>query len=204
MARILAYTSPARGHLYPLTPILDELRMRGHAISLRTLASEVELMRGRGFDVEPLDPEVEAGHDDYLARTPQGALKRALRTFARRAEIDVPAMRRAIEETSPEVLLVDLNTWGAQAVAEASGLPWAPGARSRSRSRRRTCRPSVPACLRPGDRSAACVTRFFAHCSPGAMPGRSCLGSTRCDLASVSRRSRARWSCLKAPLWCST
>ena len=37
MARILAYTSPARGHLYPLTPILDELRGRGHDIAVRTL-----------------------------------------------------------------------------------------------------------------------------------------------------------------------
>lgn len=125
MARILAYTSPARGHLYPLTPILDELRVRGHSISLRTLSSEVELMRARGFDCEPLDPDVEGGHDDYLARTPQGALKRALRTFASRAEFDVPAMRSAIEKSSPDALLVDVNTWGAQAVAEASGLPWA-------------------------------------------------------------------------------
>ena len=124
MARILAYTSPARGHLYPLTPILDELRSRGHQIALRTLSSEVELMRSRGFDCEPLDPLVEGGHDDYLARTPQGALKRALRTFARRAELDVPATRAAIEQTAPDALLVDVNTWGAQAVAEASGLPW--------------------------------------------------------------------------------
>ena len=125
MPRILAYTSPARGHLYPLTPILDQLRVRGHEIALHTLSSEVELMRSRGFRTEPLDPVVEGGHDDYLARTPQGALKRALATFARRAEHDAPAMRRAIEEAQPDVLLVDVNTWGAQAVAEASGLPWA-------------------------------------------------------------------------------
>jgi MGT family glycosyltransferase len=125
MARFLAYTSPARGHLYPLTPILDELRSRGHEIAVRTLSSEVELMRSRGFDCEPLDPVVEGGHDDYLARTAQGALKRALRTFARRAEVDVPATRTAIEQTAPDALLVDVNTWGAQAVAEASGLPWA-------------------------------------------------------------------------------
>ncbi len=125
MAQILAYTSPARGHLYPLTPILDELRARGHTISLRTLSSEVGLMRARGFDCAPLEPAVQGGHDDYLARTPQGALKRALRTFARRAEFDVPAMRSAIEATSPDALLVDVNTWGAQAVAEASGLAWA-------------------------------------------------------------------------------
>ncbi|MGI8920602.1 MAG: glycosyltransferase [Solirubrobacteraceae bacterium] len=125
MARILAYTSPARGHLYPLTPILDELRSRGHQIALRTLSSEVELMRSRGFDCESLDPVVEGGHDDYLARTPQGALKRALRTFARRAEVDVPATQAAIEQSAPDAVLVDVNTWGAQAVAEASGLPWA-------------------------------------------------------------------------------
>jgi MGT family glycosyltransferase len=70
-------------------------------------------------------PVVEGGHDDYLARTPQGALKRALRTFARRAEVDVPATRAAIEQSAPDALLVDVNAWGAQAVAEASGLPWA-------------------------------------------------------------------------------
>jgi MGT family glycosyltransferase len=125
MARILAYTSPARGHLYPLTPILDELRSRGHQIALRTLSTEVELMRSRGFDCEALDPTVEGGHDDYLARTPQGALKRALRTFARRAEVDVPATRAAIEQSAPDALLVDVNAWGAQAVAEGCGLPWA-------------------------------------------------------------------------------
>jgi UDP:flavonoid glycosyltransferase YjiC (YdhE family) len=30
--KILAYTTPARGHLYPLVPILDELAERGHRI----------------------------------------------------------------------------------------------------------------------------------------------------------------------------
>ena len=32
MARVLVYTSPARGHLYPLVPILDELAARGHEV----------------------------------------------------------------------------------------------------------------------------------------------------------------------------
>ena len=41
MVRILAYTSPAAGHLFPITPILDELSRRGHQISLRTLAHRV-------------------------------------------------------------------------------------------------------------------------------------------------------------------
>ena len=52
--RILAYTSPARGHLFPVTPILDELQRRGHDVALRTLASQVESQRARGFDADSL------------------------------------------------------------------------------------------------------------------------------------------------------
>ena len=59
MSRILAYTSPARGHLFPVVPILDELRSRGHQVTVRTLASQVEAMRDRGFDVARIDPAIE-------------------------------------------------------------------------------------------------------------------------------------------------
>jgi UDP:flavonoid glycosyltransferase YjiC (YdhE family) len=71
MARILAYTSPARGHLFPLTPILDELSRRGHEIALRTLAPEVPRMQARGFDATAISEDVEAiEHDDWRARNP--------------------------------------------------------------------------------------------------------------------------------------
>ncbi len=125
MARVLAYTSPARGHLYPVVPILDELRARGHEIALRTLASQVELMRSRGIDAAPIDPAIERiEHDDYRARTPLGAQKRAMRLFCRRADHEAADLRRAIEEAQPDALLVDVATWGALAVGEASGRPW--------------------------------------------------------------------------------
>ena len=98
MARILAYTTPARGHLFPLVPVLDELRSRGHEIALRTLASQVEPMRERDFDAAPIDPAIEAvEHDDYRARTPMAAQKRAMRTFGERAEHDAADLRRAID-----------------------------------------------------------------------------------------------------------
>jgi MGT family glycosyltransferase len=126
MARILAYTSPARGHLFPVTPIVLELRRRGHEVSVRTLASQVETMRGLGVEAEPIDPAIEAiEHDDYLARTPIGAIKRALRTFSQRALHEVPDLQRAIERQRPDALLVDVNSFGAQAAAEAWGGPWA-------------------------------------------------------------------------------
>jgi UDP:flavonoid glycosyltransferase YjiC (YdhE family) len=74
MARILACTTTGRGHLYPLTPILDELRRRGHQVALRTLAAEVAAMRARGFDAAPISDRVEAiVHDDWRAGNPRAA-----------------------------------------------------------------------------------------------------------------------------------
>jgi MGT family glycosyltransferase len=126
MARVLAYTSPARGHLFPITPILDEVLKRGHEVALRTLASQVELMRTRGFDAAPIDTAIERiEHDDYVARTPLGAQKRAMGVFCRRAEHDARDLQRAIDDVRPDALLVDINAWGALAVAEAWGGAWA-------------------------------------------------------------------------------
>jgi MGT family glycosyltransferase len=124
--KILAYTSPARGHLYPLVPILDELVDRGHRIALRTLASEVELMSDRGFAAAPIAPAIEAiEHDDYRARTPPAKLKRGMATFGRRSAREVADLRAAIDTERPDAILVDCMTWGATAVAERWGGPWA-------------------------------------------------------------------------------
>lgn len=126
MTRFLAYTSPARGHLYPLVPTLQELQRRGHDVAIRTLASEVELMRSLGFDAAPMDPAIEARQiDDWRARTPIGALKLSLAGFFDRARRDGPDLRRAIEAEQPDALLVDINTWGAMAAASMQRLPWA-------------------------------------------------------------------------------
>jgi UDP:flavonoid glycosyltransferase YjiC (YdhE family) len=126
MAKILAYTSPARGHLFPLIPILDELRLRGHEIILTSLASEAEAMRARGFDAHRMDPQIEAiEHDDWRGRSQRESLARVMRAFRARAAFEVPDLRRAVADERPDAILVDINCWGAQAVAAASGRPWA-------------------------------------------------------------------------------
>lgn len=126
MSRILAYTSPARGHLFPVTPILKELRGRGHDISLRTLGSQVPLMESLGFRTRPISAEIEAiQHDDWQARNPRESLDYAVRVFVARAEHDATDLRKAIAEERPDALLIDINAWGAMAVAEAWGGPWA-------------------------------------------------------------------------------
>ena len=126
MSRVLAYTSPARGHLYPVTPILLELRDRGHDVSVRTLASEVPMIRDLGLDAQPIAPEIEAiVHDDWQARTPQQGLARSVRSFADRAPHDAADLRRALDEVRPDLVLIDVNSWGAIAAAEQWGGPWA-------------------------------------------------------------------------------
>jgi MGT family glycosyltransferase len=126
MARYLVYTSPARGHLYPVVPTLEELRRRGHEVVVRTLSSKVGLLRELGFEAEFIDPAIERKeHADWQARTPIGALQVAIHTVLERARYDGPDLRRAIEEERPDVLLIDINTWGAMAAAETVRLPWA-------------------------------------------------------------------------------
>jgi MGT family glycosyltransferase len=126
MARILAYTSPARSHLFPLTPILDELHSRGHQVILRTLDSQLELMRSRGFDAAPIDARIEAiEHRDWRTRNPRESLRLNVEVFCARAEYDAPDLTSAIAETDPEVVLVDFNCWGSLMAAEAWGGPWA-------------------------------------------------------------------------------
>lgn len=123
--RLLTYTSPARGHLYPAVPIVSEMRRRGHQTFLCTLASEVRTVTALGIQTQSVSPRVEAIElDDYRGRSQPDRGRRALATFLARAEPEAPDMQAAIDRHRPDALLIDVNCWGACAVAEASGLPW--------------------------------------------------------------------------------
>lgn len=126
MTRVLAYTTPARGHLYPIVPILLELQRRGHSVAVRTLESHVERMRALGFEAKAIDARLEAmPHDDFKGKNPLDRMRRGLEVFTQRVPIDAADLGRAIDEEGPDSLLVDLNAWGAAITAETSGLPWA-------------------------------------------------------------------------------
>lgn len=126
MARFLAYTSPARGHLYPIVPALLELHQRGHDVHVRTLASEVEALRAVGLHAEPLAPAIEELHlDDWRWSTPEEALSGGMRTFGERSVHEVADLQETIPEIDPDALIIDITTAGATAVADAGALPWA-------------------------------------------------------------------------------
>ncbi len=125
MARLLAYTAPASGHVYPSTALLLELHRRGHEVHVRTRASDVESLRGLGLDAEAIDPRIEANElDDWKASNPIAALQRLQRWYQANAEVEITDLRSAIDQVRPEALIVDANLQGGLAVAEASGLPW--------------------------------------------------------------------------------
>jgi UDP:flavonoid glycosyltransferase YjiC (YdhE family) len=124
--RLLAYTSPARGHLNPMMGPLTELRSRGAEVHVRTLSSEVEAVRAAGLECEPLDPAIEAiRHDDHEAGSQVESGRRSFATLAARARFEVPDLEAALEATCPDAVLVDSTTFGAKALAERRGLPWA-------------------------------------------------------------------------------
>ena len=126
MARYLAYTSPARGHLYPIVDTLLELQNRGHEVHVRTLGSEIPVLRELGLHAERVNPEIESVTlDSRKANSPQEGLAQAFKTYASRSTHEVPDIQAAIAEVKPDSLIIDVTTAGAAAVAEATGLPWA-------------------------------------------------------------------------------
>jgi UDP:flavonoid glycosyltransferase YjiC (YdhE family) len=124
--RVLAYTSPARGHLYPVVPIVGELARRGHRVALYSLAGELDQLSPLGIAGSAIDPTIERIEiEDYRERSPLAAIRSVLRTFVERSTYEAPDLARAIEHEHPDVLLIDINCWGAATAAESSGRPWA-------------------------------------------------------------------------------
>jgi MGT family glycosyltransferase len=124
MSRILVFTDPSPGHLYPLVPTLTELRERGHEVRVLTMSGALEMLRELGLDADAVDPRIEAiENDDWRARTPIGAQRRDVASLVSRAPFEFDDVRVAADRA--DLLLVDVTSWGAQTAAELSGLPWA-------------------------------------------------------------------------------
>ena len=125
MATILAYTSPALGHLFPISALLTELSRRGHKIHLRTLSTGVETGQRLGFVTDAIDPRIEAiVHDDWKAPNIRAALKMAIEVFCRRAVHEVSDFTDAVARVRPDAVIVDVNCWGALSAADAGDIPW--------------------------------------------------------------------------------
>jgi len=126
MARILAYTPPATGHVFPLVPGLLGLQDRGHHVHVRTSPRVLDVLRRSGLDASPVAPAVlEPAPTDHGSTGKSGQLATGLADVLRRGAAEGADLDAAIEDVGPDVLLVDGMAYGAAAHAEASALPWA-------------------------------------------------------------------------------
>lgn len=126
MATILAYTSPALGHLLPMSALLLELSRRGHSVHVRTLSTGVEISQRLGFTTDSIDQQIERIElDDWKATNPVASLKLSVSVFGRRAVHEVADLAETVARANPDALLVDVNCWGAQSAADAGAIPWA-------------------------------------------------------------------------------
>lgn len=126
MSRILIYTSPARGHLYPMMDTSIALRDAGHDVVVQTLPEERETVLAAGLEHRPISPAVcRLALADYTGSNPLAQLRRTLDCWSQRAPYEVDDLLRSVAEVAPDLLVVDANCWGAAAFAENRSGPWA-------------------------------------------------------------------------------
>ncbi|OHV31568.1 nucleotide disphospho-sugar-binding domain-containing protein [Pseudofrankia sp. EUN1h] len=130
MARVLVHVTTAPGHLFPLVPGLLELGRRGHDVQVRVGAELVGVARDAGLDAVPTDPRIDAIPVATPAEeTGPNGLRRALGGLMARGPAERADLTAAIETFNPDVVLVDINAYGAavaaEAAARAGGPRWA-------------------------------------------------------------------------------
>jgi MGT family glycosyltransferase len=125
MAVVLAYTSPAIGHLYPFCALLTELASRGHRIHVRTLRAGVDLCRQSGFAAQGLDPRIESLQSrEWTTGSALRMAGQAVGVLVRRAAIEVADIDAAVRSIKPDITLIDANCWGAMSAASRQRAPW--------------------------------------------------------------------------------
>ena len=82
-------------------------------------------MESLGLEASAMDARVEGiENTDWKAGNARAALAGAVATFAARGRYDGPDLESAIADLRPDLVVVDINSWGALIAAEASGLPF--------------------------------------------------------------------------------
>jgi MGT family glycosyltransferase len=126
MSTVLIYTSPARGHLYPMMDVAIALQDAGHAVTVQTLAGEARSVGAAGIAHRPIAAAIEAlPLRDHRAGSAPARFRSTVATWVDRAEHEVNDLRAAVDELGPDLLVVDANSYGAAAFAAAQGRPWA-------------------------------------------------------------------------------
>ncbi|MCH0559324.1 MULTISPECIES: glycosyltransferase [unclassified Streptomyces] len=120
--RILLVTPPLTGHLHPALALADELRGRGHTVAWAGPEPVLRPVLGPGAEIRP------TGSRLFREQAVGGTA--AIRTLWRDfvvpyARFTLPALRRAVGEWRPDVVLVDQHSPGGALAAHLHQVPWA-------------------------------------------------------------------------------
>jgi MGT family glycosyltransferase len=92
---------------------------------MRTRGDDLDSLRALGLEVAPVDPHIEEiEFDDWRARSQINNMRRIVSLYEEHAALEIPDVRRAIDEVRPDALVIDVQCEGGGYVAAASGLPW--------------------------------------------------------------------------------
>lgn len=126
MKTALIYTSPARGHLYPMMDIAIKLKEEGYRVVIQTLSAERSNVESEGLVHLSISPEIERiTLDDYKEKSPISQIKATFRSWLSRAPHEIEDLRESCNKFSPDLLIIDANTWGGSAFAESRNETWA-------------------------------------------------------------------------------
>ena len=118
MSTTLSYTSPARGHLYPMMDVGIAMSQRGHRVVVQTLSGERDRIASEGLRHRPISPALEALQvEDYQGGNPVSQLQRTLDQIFQRADL--------LRYRTAEPFEYPCATWPKMVRAIGPGL-WAP------------------------------------------------------------------------------
>jgi UDP:flavonoid glycosyltransferase YjiC (YdhE family) len=125
MAHVMAVTLPVPGCVFPFIPILEELKRRGHRITLASASPTAPRPTFAQLSTAHIPWSGPSVGDSASNDRPSFHRLSSLNAFVRYGEEIAQGVEQLVTRLKPDFLLVDPLLWGGMVVAEASGLAWA-------------------------------------------------------------------------------
>jgi UDP:flavonoid glycosyltransferase YjiC (YdhE family) len=94
MNTVLIYTSPARGHLYPMMDVAIELRNSGYEVIVQTLSSEKKHVENENIQHLSISQHIESLElEDFKENNPISQFRSAFRCWLSRAPHEISDLR---------------------------------------------------------------------------------------------------------------